>query len=197
MDYNTEERKHRIQILQKASGGRAHNRRARILANLMLVALGMLIMLLFGMVFRACTDAQPDAYTTDCRQCHSRVKTFTDYFRKMGSKAPEAMAEAVVATKNPRLMAAIAKVETQGNPQVRRTGYKKQHDGAWQVNRKAWGRVPLDVTEQALQAELVLKTHVEEEKDFIKGLNAYGGESNKRHGRYAKLILSELTEVPQ
>ena len=52
----------------------------------------------------------------DCRTCHGKIAAYTDYFRKAGSKQPQKMAEAVLSTRNPRLMAAVAKIETHGNP---------------------------------------------------------------------------------
>ena len=130
-----------------------------------------------------------------CRECHiSTQKKLTEYFKSKGSKTPEEMAEAVLATRNPRLLAAVASRETGGNPSVRRTGFRKRHDGAFQVNKKHWGKVSRDPVEQALQAEAVLTELVEEKGGIVAGLNAYGGDSR---GMYARTVLAELTEVPK
>lgn len=106
------------------------------------------------------------------------------------------MAHAVLTTKSPRLMSAIAKVESNGNPSLRRTGYKHKHSGAFQVNPKHWGEVSHDAIEQALQAENILEVLVKEHNGNIKkALNAYGGDRTRR--TYAKNILAELENVPR
>jgi hypothetical protein len=92
-------------------------------------------------------------------------------------------------------MAAIAKVETGGNAHVRNTGYKGHYSGAWQTER-TWGKVTSNITDQALIAELALDTHVKDEKDIIRGLNAYGGQKDKVNGAYAYTVLEELRRMP-
>jgi|GEM_PF-4134886 len=130
-----------------------------------------------------------------CTICHSKQAAFQRYFEKIGSPQPEKMAAAVLATKKPRLMAAIAKVESNGNPDVKATGYKKRHDGAFQVNRNIWGAVSQDAVEQAIQAEMVLDEHRKDSKNLKAALNAYGGDKTKK--RYAYNILKELEDVPR
>jgi uncharacterized protein YpmB len=138
--------------------------------------------------------------TTDCTKCHNKKAELTRYFKKSGSKTPEQMAEAVLKTKSPRLMAAIHIGGEKGTPYtVRNGGYKKRHAGAWQMskrNQKAYGVVPIDPVGQALQAERLLDDLVADEKDIVKALNAYGGESNKKRGKYAYNVLDELRQVP-
>lgn len=141
------------------------------------------------------TECQPKPKLTECMGCH-RKAAYTAYFQKAGSKSPQEMAEAVLATKNPRLMAAIAKIETGGNPHIRNTGYKKRHDGAFQIASKHHGKVSHDVVEQALQAEMVLVGMLSEEKSIIPALNAYAGHTDKKRGRYAYNVLAELSQVP-
>lgn len=129
---------------------------------------------------------------TDCKTCHQKM-ALAKYFEQAGSKAPEQMAEAVLVTKRPRLMAAIAKVESNGNPHIRNTGYKNRYSGAWQTG-KHWGKVTADVTEQALIAEFALESHIKDAKGNLKrGLNGYGGDSTDR---YSRKILAELERVP-
>ena len=91
-------------------------------------------------------------------------RNFSLYFMKIGSKTPQQMAEAVLHTRSPRLLAAMAKVESNGNPHIRNTGYKKRHSGAWQVNPKYWGKVSHDPIEQAKQTERILE-------DLVKNSN--------------------------
>ena len=133
----------------------------------------------------------PISRTVDCRACHVKV-AMTTYFKKIGSKTPEEMAVAVLKTKSPRLLAAMAKVETNGNPRIRRSGYKKRHHGAFQVNPHDWGTVPKDAVGQALQAERIM-TELTETMPIKKALSQYGGDSTDR---YQNKILAELVNVP-
>ena len=155
-------------------------------------------------IFMACTLVlyQLEFYPSrkgqlDCQKCHShelqKQSKLAAYFKKNGSKTPEEMADAVLKTKSPRLLSAVAVRETGGNPNVRSTGYRKRHHGAFQVNPKHWGKVPHDPIEQALQAEAIL-TELTHEKGLVAGLNAYGGDTR---GKYAKMILTELQDVPR
>lgn len=118
------------------------------------------------------------------------------YFHKNGSKSPEEMAVAVLNTKSPRLMARIAVVETNANPDLRKYGYRKAHDGAFGVNRYDWGKVSHRAIDQALQAEDALDTFVKDHKgNIIRALNNYGGDKSKK--TYANLVLAKLHEVPK
>jgi len=121
-------------------------------------------------------------------------RDFTLYFLKSGSKTPQQMAEAVLHTKSPRLLAAMATKETNGNHAVRNTGYKKRHHGAWQVNPKYWGKVSNSPVEQAKQAETILEDLAKVSNNDINSILAkYGGDSTNS---YAKKILAELVNVP-
>jgi hypothetical protein len=157
------------------------------------VALVMLacIVLTTGITIKQCTKLS-DKPQLDCQQCHSRKQAMTEYFRKNGSRSPEQMAEAVLNTKSPRLLAAIAKVETGGNPHIRNTGYKKRHSGAFQVNPKYWGNVPYNPAEQALQSERIL-AELTNDYPLRKALSVYGGDSTDR---YQRTVLAELQRVP-
>ena len=136
-----------------------------------------------------------------CIECHKSEWTkkhqkLAQYFKRKGSPCPEEMSHAVLTTKSPRLMSAIAKCESGGDYRIRSKGYKLQHDGAFQVNPKHWGKVPYDAVGQALQAETVLEVLVKEHNGNIKkALNAYGGDRTRR--TYAKNILAELENVPR
>lgn len=159
---------------------------------------GTAIVLVIGLVFWQ-LKFHPSNGQLDCQKCHSRElqkqDKLSEYFRKNGSRTPEEMANAVLKTKSPRLLAAIAVKETGGNPSTRATGYKKRHHGAFQVNPKHWGAVSSDPVKQAKQSEAILTELVQEKGGIVKGLNAYGGDSQ---GKYAKMILAELDkEVPR
>jgi len=131
-----------------------------------------------------------------CAECHdSKKHNLTEYFKKKGSPEPEVMADAVLQTRNPRLLAAVAVKESTGNYRIRNAGYKNRHHGAFQVNPRDWGKVSTDPIDQALQAEGILRELVEEKGTITAALNQYGGD--KTHKRYAKNILAELQEVPR
>lgn len=162
--------------------------------------IGWCIGLITGMVLitgiKACIkDPQPATYN-NCTECHSptaRKHRFIDYFTQAGNKHPIKMANAVLATKKPRLLAAVAVAGEKNTPYtVRKGGYKKQHAGAWQANPKYWGKVPHDPVGQALQAERILE-ELTESKPIRTALSIYGGDSSSN---YANRVLKELQEVP-
>lgn len=145
--------------------------------------------LLAGM--RACERLPQPAVKADCMGCHQKM-AYEAYFK--GSLDPQAMAAAVLATKSPRLLAAIHVAGEKRTPHTaRNTGYRKQNSGAWQT-AEIWGPITkhTTITEQALIAELAIETHVKEEGNIVRGINAYGGERDKKDGQYAYNVLEEL-----
>lgn len=108
-------------------------------------------------------------------------------FKKYGSPEPEAMACAVTKTKNPKLMAAMAVVESNGNH--RAVGDSGASKGAFQVQAKHWGEVPSTATEQAQQAERILEELVASSRgSLLKGLSKYNGRGQQAK-RYADKVL--------
>ena len=166
--------------------------RAVIIAGVSLGFLGLAIIATVHMY-----DARPRQL--DCSACHNpqfqKQSNMAEYFKKKGSKTPEEMAYAVLKTRSPRLLAAMATVESKGTPSIRRTGYRKSHDGAFQVNPKHWGEVSTDPIKQALQAEAILEELVKETGNIKSALNQYGGDKTRKV--YARNILTELVEVPR
>lgn len=152
----------------------------------------------FGMVgitaLKACDKTpEPVVVQSSCVQCHGHRAALIQYFRQNGSKSPEEMANAVLDTKFPRLLAAISKVESGGNPHLRNTGYRKKHHGAFQVNPKYWGEVSFNPAEQALQAERIL-TELTDTMPVKQALNFYGGDVSRK--KYSNAILAEMVKVP-
>jgi len=131
--------------------------------------------------------------TAPCQQCHNRRAAMRDYFRRAGATAPDRMADAVLATKQPRLLAAVHVAGEKCTPYtVRHGGWHHRHAGAWQVNSRYWGRVPYSPVEQALQSEKIL-AELTGDLGVKRGLAVYGGDHT---GRYADRVLAELREVP-
>lgn len=135
------------------------------------------------------------------KNCHSNVTSFrqlqmTEYFRDANNKHPEMMATAVLETKRPKLMAAIAVAGEKNSPfTVKQGGYKKRHVGAWQVSKRDWGYAGATPIDQALKAERVLDDLLEEcNGDLRKALNRYGGDRTRKV--YAKNILNEVKNIP-
>jgi hypothetical protein len=159
----------------------------------------MLMIIILAYSIRSCIPI-PNKGELDCSRCHSaqlqHKQRMVSYFIRKGSKSPEEMANAVLQTNNPRLLASIAVRETGGNPDNKRTGYKKKHDGAWSVNPAHWGNVPKDAAAQAQQAQRILQ-ELTQERPIKQALNFYGGESNLQTGRYANGVLKELLQVPK
>ena len=143
------------------------------------------------------TDRTITINRTRCDICHyPKKQKLVNYFKKKGSPRPEEMADGVLRTRNPRLLAAISVVETGGDPAKRNTGFKRRHSGAFQVNPKYWGAVPKDAAGQAKQAQDILDDLQDKGKNsIVKTLNAYGGDETKR--TYAYNVLRELESVPK
>ena len=170
-----------------------HDKDKITFTDVVILSVGIAIGICLLSALRRCElEPQPAKVQHDCQQCHSRMVAMVKYFEKAGSRSPEEMANAVLSTKSPRLLAAIAKVETRGNSHIRNSGYRRKHDGAYQVNSKYWGRVPTDALGQALQAEKIL-SELTEEMPIKKALSVYGGDSTDK---YQKRVLAELTRVP-
>jgi len=128
--------------------------------------------------------------TADTLDHHLEMVT---YFHKIKSPSPQDMAVAVLSTKSPKLLAAMAKIETGGDYTKRNTGYKKRHHGAWQVNPTYWGAVSNKPVHQAIQAEKVLVALLTESNGEIRtALNKYGGDSTDA---YSNKILAELESM--
>jgi hypothetical protein len=146
---------------------------------------------------KAC-EPQPAAAQQPCHACHNHKAQLTAYFRKNGSEQPEVMAHAIITkTSRPTLLAAVAVVESNANPAIRRSGYKRRHDGAFQVNPRHWGRVPADAHGQAAQADRILAELLEDQGGkIVPALNYYGGEKDLKRGKYAFNVLNELKAVP-
>lgn len=129
-------------------------------------------------------------------------RAFIEFFGKHGSRSPEEMAVAVVKTKRPALMAAIAVKESNGNPDA--IGDNGDSHGAFQVQPKHWGKVPATATEQALQAERILEEllssarHLRRDNARLRvALARYNGGNRppKISYRYAKRVLELKREI--
>lgn len=143
----------------------------------------------------------------ECLPSHSIIdvsQNFTwnrmvSYFKRHGSCTPQLMATAVMETKRPTLMAAIAVKESGGN--LKALGDHKKSKGAFQVQPKHWKallhekRVSKDAITQALDSERILDALLAENNgNMRKALNAYNGDTIKK--KYANKILAELQNCP-
>lgn len=189
----------RYDLMQRLGNKYTGKNKYRITAFDLIVffALGIVIGLTLSVLIKEqkplIKEQKPLIIENKCISCHSTKKKFIDYFTKAGNKHPEQMANAVMATGRPRLLAAVAVAGEKNTPYtVRKGGYKKRHAGAWQVNSKYWGPVPNDPVGQALQAERILE-ELTESKPIRTALSIYGGDSSSR---YANRVLKELQEVP-
>lgn len=126
-----------------------------------------------------------------------KEQSFIEFFQKHGSKVPEEMAVAVVKTKRPALMAAIAVKESNGNPDA--IGDNGDSHGAFQVQPKHWGQVPTTATEQALQAERILDELMRDDRrgSLRSSLARYNGGTKppKISYRYAEHVIKLRKEV--
>jgi len=139
-------------------------------------------------------NIKPSPPQKQCIECHNRKNAMVNYLKRNKVKSPQEMAEALLNSKNGRLLAAIHVRGEKATPHTAmKTGYKNKYSGAFQTH-DSWGKITKDtsIAEQALIAEVALTTHVAEEKSIIKGLNAYGGHKDKVNGAYAYNVLDEL-----
>ena len=111
-------------------------------------------------------------------------------FERAGSPVPNQMAKACMKTKNPKLMASVAIVESDGTPWAKG---KAGERGAWQVIPKEHGQVSSNVNEQALQAERILDELrvADSGRGLRRALAQYNGGTKPRAKsyRYADRVL--------
>lgn len=164
-----------------------------LLKTATMIGFGILIGAAIIPLTRSCDKAETKRpMSEDCYSCH-RKAAMIDYFKKSGNPHPEAMAVAVLQTKYPRLLAAMAVKGEKNTPYtVRRGGWKKQHAGAWQQNEKYWGKVPYTPIEQALKTENILED-LTKAMPIEEALSYYGGDSTSK---YANRVLAELVNIP-
>ena len=147
-------------------------------------------------LMHGCTDAIVNAGTEQIR-LSAEQEQYKYFFKAQGSKEPEAMAIAVSHTKNPKLMAAIAVVESNGNPKA--VGDSGASIGAFQVQPRHWGKVSSDnALMQALQAEKILDELLADSRGRLRqSLARYNGGTRPpaRSYRYADKILMLTREI--
>jgi hypothetical protein len=118
-------------------------------------------------------------------------KRLATFYASQGSPEPALMAQATAKTKRPRLMAAVAAVESNGNPHA--IG-KIGEVTAWQLREELHGTAGNTVDDHARKAEQILEQLLKEsDGNFRRALSAYNGD---RTGRYAAKVLRKLKEVP-
>jgi hypothetical protein len=116
-----------------------------------------------------------------------KEQDIVNFYMEHRSPDPFVMARATAKAKRPRLMAAVAVVESNANPKaIGKAGEK----GAWQVIEEEWGIVPDDAEGQCKQAEGILEELLEASEGKLKGgLSKYNGD---RTGKYAQKVLAKV-----
>ena len=84
----------------------------------------------------------------------AKLVEYCKVFDAHKSPDPYRMAKAVVSTNNPKRMAAVAIIESNGNPKAKG---KSGERGAFQVIEKEFGKVSKNPTKQAKQSEDILE----------------------------------------
>lgn len=129
----------------------------------------------------------------------SEQEEYRKFFAKHGSPAPVEMAKAVTAVKphNRPVLAAVAVVESNGNPKA--VGDGGSSHGAFQVQPRHWSKVSTSPVQQALQAERILEALVESRgslrcnpRRLRAGLAAYNGGNapSVASWRYADRVIA-------
>lgn len=117
-----------------------------------------------------------------------RTERVAMYFAAKGSPAPAQMAQAVTQTKRPKLSAAQAVVESDGNPRARgRAGEK----GAWQVIEKYHGNAGITPVEQALKNEKLMDELLES-YDLDTAVRKYNGGPGALNKPVTKKYLAKV-----
>lgn len=109
----------------------------------------------------------------EVRPGFTRFDTMQTFFKANGSPVPAVMANAVQQTKRPTLMAALAVQESNGTPWA--VGDNGKSKGAFQVQPRHWGKVPVDAVAQALQAEKILDELLARRGRLRPAIIAYNG----------------------
>lgn len=148
-----------------------------------------LIFVMTGLIFIGQSVANTEEKPTYTHTL-THPDTLQTFFTAHGSPVPSVMASAVLQTKNPNLLAAVAVKESTGTPWA--VGDSGKSHGAFQVQEKHWGEVPSDAVDQALQAEKILEELVRASRGRLRqGLARYNGGRNPPpvSHRYAMSVL--------
>lgn len=113
-----------------------------------------------------------------------------EFFEKNGSPHPVELAQTVAKMKRPRLAAAQAVVESNGN----KTAIGKLNEkGVWQIRQELHGEFSSDLGSQSRKFEEVMEQMIRESDGKLKkALSLYNGD---RSGKYAALVLRKVAEV--
>lgn len=151
----------------------------------------MLVILLFGGLALTCTKQATKKPDTVVQDTHLQL---TNAFHKHQSPVPAHMAEACSRTSNPKLLAAVAIVESNGTPWARGKAGEK---GAFQVIASDWGEVSDNPIEQAAQADDILAALVERRGSLRCGLASYNGgpKPGRRAYNYADRVLRVMRTI--
>lgn len=149
-------------------------------------------LILTGALLKTCLPEQ----TVEASSTFTKHDKFATYFKAWNSPVPEVMAQAVMQTKMPALMAAVAVKESNATPWA--VGDSGRSKGAFQVQAKHWGDVPIDPIEQALQAERILEDLMRDDRrgSLRRSLARYNGGTRppKVSYKYADHVI-KLTQV--
>lgn len=130
-----------------------------------------------------CTEKQmPQPKGTGKAVKHSKLREYIQ---------DEYIAEVISNSVNPRLYAAVAKVEADYRPQIIGKAGEK---GMFQILEKFHGKVPDDLTGQLRKAESILEPLIKKH-GLRKGISRYNGKGRKAQ-LYAAKILKTMQEIP-
>lgn len=161
-----------------------------LMAGAAAVALTGLLMFQCAKAVDKTAENQERYYSQQAVQLSAEQEEYRSFFVRHGSPQPEAMALAVSQTRRPALMAAIAVVESNGNPAA--VGDGGESLGAFQVQPKHHGPVSASPVQQALQAERILDELVQASRGRLRhALARYNGGSNPPviSDRYALKVM--------
>ena len=158
-------------------------------------------LLIIGAAFVACASIDgPDFHAdmsvrpkVDTVILTAKEARLAEFYAKEGSNEPIILAQATAKTKRPRLMAAVAVVESNGNVHaIGRAGEVT----AWQIREELHGPAGVTVDDHAKSAERILEELIQESNGKLKeAVRKYNG-SGPDAVKYSKRVMAKLQEVP-
>ena len=123
----------------------------------------------------------------------AKEAALADFYTRHGAPEPVALAKATAKLKRPRLAAAQAVVESNGNPDaIGKAGEK----GVWQIIEREWGVVPLSLQLQAEQYEKIMESLIAEQRGrLLPALSKYNSGHPTRSANYASRVMGLVNEV--
>ena len=152
-----------------------------------------LVIGLMGMVGEMDRQADEALRKTEQTPLSTKEKALAEFYQKHGAPDPVSLAVATASLKRPRLAAAQAVVESNGNPKaIGKAGEK----GTWQILEREWGVVPTDLRLQADQYEKIMESLIAEQRGRLReALSRYNSGHPNRSLTYSAKVMELVKTI--